>query len=323
MIFAGSNRAVRHPPNGRATAGFAALALLATACTTTATSGAVSTPRRLDDFLALSAHHRRHPAWYAATRLDPVRDWPLSLQVERAESSPHERGLFLPDVHHLTLAEAAELARFDGGRIFLPDLSGIDADVARTLAGAGAELFLDGVASLDIAAANALADAGLPRLSLRGLLDLTPAVAHALARTRGSLRIGGMERLDLDTARALATWRGWGEHVVLTLGVTSLEPEVATALAACRGWGVAFDRLARLDAESAAALARLDTPYLALNGLDSIDDELAEVVGSWQRKFLALDGVTSISTAGKQRIEAGNHVVTWRSLGATRHRQDG
>lgn len=288
--------------------------LLATACATPNAAEPARAPRRLVDFLAISAHNRRHLSWHDATRLDPVRDWPLSLHVERAEASHHERGLFLSGVRRLRTEEADELAHFDGGRIFLPDLLELDADIARSLARSGAELFLDGVPRLDVATASALAAAGLPRLSLRGLRSLSPEVAGILARTRGSLRIDGIDQLDVATAVALATWSGWGEQVVLSLGITTLEPAVATALASCRGWGVAFDRLAHLDAATATALAPLDTPYLALNGLGSIDDELATALGSWRRKFLVLDGVVSISAEAKQRIDAGNHVVTWRAL---------
>lgn len=270
--------------------------------------------RTLADFESISEQQRATSSFERLTGLDSVRDWPLALWVERGETEPGGQALFLGGVRSLSVAEAAEIAQFAGRRVFLPDLMTIDAATASALCKVNAELFLDGLRSIDDATARVFAAEQRRRLSLRGLGAITPTVASLLAQCDGSLHFGALEGFDAATARALASWKGWGEQVILSIGITSIDVEVATELAACRGWGVALNGLRDLDVESARALGRLDTPQLSLNGLQSVRPEIALVISGWGRKFLNLNGVAHVDSEVRRLVETGCEAVSWRGL---------
>lgn len=275
-------------------------------------------PRTLADLRRISQANLGRTSALELSGLHPDRDWPLSLWVQRSQDAAKEKTwdapIFLNGIAHLKPIEAKALAQFGGSRIFLPDLQTIDAVTADELARAKASLFLDGLKTLDVTTARTLARGRGRRLSLRGLTTLTPELAATLARYKFGLALDGVSMLDVATARELATWAGWGEQVLLSIGVRELDAGVARELAKCTGWGVALDRLPMLLPEAASALGALDNPYLSLGGLQSIPLETANVVSRWKRKFLTLEGVKQVSPEVRKLVERGCEAVSWRGL---------
>ena len=293
------------------------LALLTTLCCLLPVRIADAKEAPARDLAKFIAHSRAQLEQHEALALSgrhPIRDWPRSHWIERAP----EKALFLNGVETLSVAEATALARFEGERIFLPDLKALDAAVADALRRGPASLFLDGLTKLDAPSARALVQSRGDVLSLRGLTSITPDLARILASYAESLDLSGVKTLDLDSAKALAAWDGWGESVELTLGVDALTPDVANALTAVGGWALALDHLKELTPEIARILGRLDIARLSLDGLSSVSPEVAAIIATWDQKFLTMGGFTEIDPAIRAQIEAGSEIVSFRGLKAAR-----
>ncbi|MDJ0975654.1 MAG: hypothetical protein QNJ98_14420 [Planctomycetota bacterium] len=275
--------------------------------------------RTLADFVAISEANTKRASVAELTRLHPQRDWPLSLWVKRAhearEANPSDAPLFLNGVKKLTVDEAKALAAFKGNKLFLPDVGTLAPDVAEALGATNKSLYLDGLKKIDVPIARALARSKGDRISLRGLTTLGPRPAKRLSMFDGGILLDGVASMQ-DTAvlLLLTHWDGWGEQVVLSLGLTSLNIEQAQLLTACGGWGLALDRIETLTPEAAKKLAALDMPHLSLGGLTSISLETAKVIATWEQKFLVLDGVKTVSPEVRKLVEKGCEAVSWRGL---------
>ena len=136
---------------------------------------------------------------------------------------------------------------FKGNKLFLPDLKALSPAVAEVLAASGKSLYLDGLETMDVPRGRPLSRSTGRRLSLRGLRELTPRAAKRLSDFDGSLLLDGVSRISESALLLIARWDGWGEHVLLSLGLTSLDAAQAATLSACRGWGVALDQLENAD----------------------------------------------------------------------------
>ena len=275
--------------------------------------------RTLKDFLAISEANAKRASVAKLTGLDPKRDWPLSLWVKRAhdarEAKPSDAPLFLNGVTSLTVEEAKALAAFKGNKLFLPDLRALKPDVAQALGALNKTLYLDGLETIDAPVAAALAKSTGERLSLRGLKTIAPAPAKRLSFFDGGILLDGVGSMKEPALMLLATlWDGWGEHIVLSLGLTSLSAKQAETLTECGGWGLALDRLETLTPEAARKLGGLDMPHLSLGGLTEISLETAKVIAGWEQKFLVLDGVKTVSPEVRALVEKGCEAVSWRGL---------
>ena len=291
----------------------AILPLLLTSCVVTP-----SGPRTLADFEAHSALRAASATYEELTGLDPVDDWGLLLWTTRShedpETYPYHVPLFANGLADLDAEQARALARFAGGKLFVQDLESLDPATAAALASGPHELFLDGLTSISAETARAIVDAGTRRLSLKGVTDLDPETAAILAELDASLHLDGLAAPSHATVQALATWKGWGEQVILHLGVVEPTVEDLHALAAIEGWGIALDQIRELSPERARAMGAIVRPYLALNGVRTIPDASAEVMASWRAKFLHLDGVVKLSHANRELIERGCAALTTRSF---------
>ena len=300
--------------------------LLLLAMTMVIPSCASPRPRTAPDFEAISDAATREMSVPELTGFDPIKDWARVLWMQRAIDGDPNYGhpLFLPGVKQLTPDEIDVIFGMRAAKIFLPDLEFLDRESAERIAAhaanrypntKGKALHLDGLVSLDQEAAHCLVRYGADTLSLDSLTAITPDIARILAKTPGSLSLGALTSLDLETAHALATWKGWGEQVFLSLrGLKTLPPQIARALAACQGWGLDLSGLNQLRPAEAQALGKLDNPYLALDGLATIVPDTAKVISTWRRKFLSLDGLRSLDPALKSQIESGCELVSFRSL---------
>ena len=280
-----------------------------------------SEPRTLAEFEARSVELTSSHTPDTLTGLDPVEDWALLLWTIRAardpQTYPYDVPLFVSGLEEMDVEQALVLATSNCGKLFLPDLTSLDPATAAALASGSQELFLDGLESISVGTARAIVSGGTRRLSLKGLKQLDPKTAVVLAELDGSLHLDGLSTMPEATVRALAGWRGWGEQVILHLGV--VEPTIADleALAGLEGWGLALDQVRQLSPERARALGSIVRPYLALNGLHTVTDEAAQVMATWRAKFLIMDGLTSLTPSQRAQIEEGCAALTTRSLPPT------
>lgn len=275
-------------------------------------------PHSLAEFEAHSASCASGATYEELTRLHPMDDWALlhwtSRSHEDPETYPYEVPLFANGIASLDVEQALALAQFSGDQLFVQDLRALDPASAAALASGRHELFLDGLTSISAETARAIVDGGTSRLSLKGVSDLDPRTAAILAELNGSLHLDGLAAPSLATVQALATWKGWGEQVILHVGV--VEPTVAAihALSALKGWGIALDQIGTLSSERARALGTIVRPYIALNGLRTIEDASAAVIAGWQAKFLILNGLVTLSAANRALLERGCEGLSARSL---------
>lgn len=275
-------------------------------------------PRTLDDFLAASAREVKRIGVQRASGLDPVGDWALMLSVERGAMHPEGQEwtwpLFVNEAATLQVEEARALSGFAGGRLFLGGLRTLDAEVAEALSGGHHELYLDGLSQLDAETAKALVSGAPKRLSLCGLRDLDVETAKELARLDGSLHLDGLARPELDVVRALAEWAGWGEQVIMTLGVVDPTSEHIEAMRGCRGWGLGFPRIETMTPAMARAFAAVERPSLSFNGLEELSDETAAEIGRWRAKFLDMDRLREATDVAVRDLRRGSQALSVRSL---------
>tara|TARA_R110002126_G_scaffold82806_7_gene202648 strand:- start:39866 stop:40774 length:909 start_codon:yes stop_codon:yes gene_type:complete len=283
--------------------------------------GCASTPsahRSLDSVQQWSSRMVAHQGMERMSGLDPVDDWALLLWTQRAfddpETYPGHVPLFVHMQETIDVAMARTLVEFDGDALFFCDLRSLDAESAAVLASGPHELFFDALTELSPATARALVDGGTRRLSLKGITQLDVETAQVLAELDGSLHLDGLARADLATVRALAEWRGWGEQVILHLGLTDPTVEQIETLATCEGWGIALDQITALNPERAAALGTIVRPYLSLNGILEMTTATARVIGQWRAKFLVLNGLERADAEQRALLEQGCEALSMRSL---------
>lgn len=261
-------------------------------------------PRDLASFRRTSDDRRAEGDVAAQVGLDPRLDFPRALWVERDVAAGE--ALLLGGVTRLFPGEAAELARFDGSSLILPDLASLDvATAARLGVWGGGELWLDGLGDLSIDALDRLLQQRRSLISLRGLRNLTPALATRLAGLNASLLLDGLPALDAPTARAIAGWEGYGERYTLSLsGLRTIDPEVAALLATSTGWGLALGGLASLEPYVADALAAWRGAALELDGLRELDSATVDRLLRFGAKWIELGGLTTIDPEDRRRLEA-------------------
>jgi len=275
-------------------------------------------PSTLAEFEAHSSRVTAGGDYATLTGLSPVDDWALLLWTSRShkapETYPFHVPLFANGVEELDVDRALALAAFSGDALFLPDVSTLDPATAAALASGPHELFLDGLTSISAETARAIVAGGTSRLSLKGVVDLDPETAAVLAELDASLHLDGLAAPSLKTVQALATWKGWGEQVILHVGVVEPTIEAIHALAAIEGWGLALDQVRTLSPARARALGAIERPYVALNGLRSIPNASAEVMAGWRAKFVTLNGLATLSDQNRNSIERGCEHLSTRSI---------
>lgn len=274
-------------------------------------------PCTLEEFVARSDALAARQSVEELTGYDPVTEWAVLYRTKRAVESPEaqvsDRHLFLHGITHLDVEQARAIGQFPGAKIFLPDLQVLTPEVAGALGARRCELYLPGLAHIDAEAARALVEARVYRVQLDGLKQLTPGAATELAKLDGSLDLRGLEQPSDEVLAILGTWHGWGEQVILRLGLTDPTPQQIRAFEACQGWGLAFDRIPSLTVAQARAFGRIKRPQISFNGIVELDDEVARVMADWRAKFLVLDRLASVSAEQRAWLERGSEALSLRS----------
>jgi hypothetical protein len=288
-------------------------------CATLPACGATgASPRSLADVQQWSNRMVAHQGIAGMSGLDPVDDWALLLWTQRAyddpETYPGHVPLFVHLQESIDVPMAQTLIGFQGEALFFCDLAELDAASAAVLANGPHELFLDSLTELSPEAARALVEGGTRRLSLKGLTQLDEETARILAELDGSLHLDGLAEADLATVRALGGWKGWGEQVILHLGLTGPSAEQLEALSPLEGWGLALDQIESITPERAADLGRIRRPYLSLNGITEMTTATARVIGQWRAKFLVLNGLERADVEQRQLLSQGCEALATRSL---------
>ena len=159
-------------------------------------------------------------------------------------------------IESLTPEQATALAGSTAGWVRLPNLTTLDADIAKTLAEfKGRYLYLDGLTTLDADAAKALADFKGQLLSLNGLTTLDADIAKTLAgSTAWDGRVPKLTTLDIDIAKTLAALDKWdGNLSSITAFESPDSVEIAAALATRKG-PLSLPKLKKISPKTLTAL---------------------------------------------------------------------
>ena len=225
----------------------------------------------------------------------------LSTDAARAlgEFKGNELHLGLPQ---LTSDLAAAVANFQCVRLYLAELTGIDASTAATLATyRGRGLKLGGFEGLSIDAARGLAAFKGGDLSLKGPQLPSADVIEAIAAFKGRwLWLSGSTTLSAPQARALAQFKGQllGIDTLPTLTV-----DAAQALAEFQGKELMLDGLTTLDAGTAQALAAFKGE-VRLMGLKSFSLETARMLYERrpQKELGTMYSITALDTPDAEQV---------------------
>lgn len=201
----------------------------------------------------------------------------------------------------LTVEDARTLAADPSGKVSLPRLTTLSAEVAAELAKKNTRLELSGLESITDDVAAALAKHTGP-LFLDGLKTLSPAAAGSLAQHYGYLSLNGITSLQDDAAKVLlghvrqevsgellsldglptisvaAAEALTGRRNLVSLrGISSLTPEAAAVLAEARAWDGTLPAFTTITADVAAALSKRHQP-ISLPGLTSLPADVAKAL---------------------------------------------